>query len=332
MIRNQWYVILESKEVKAGKMTGVTRLGEKLVLWRDRQGKVVCMHDRCPHRGVALTAGKLLGEHLQCPFHGFEYDNSGACVCIPANGVAAPLPKAMRVPTYPTYEGNGFIYIWWGEPRESYPPTPWIEDIDESFRYATLRDLWKTHYSRAIENQLDVVHLPFVHHSTIGRGNNTVVEGPYFERNAEGEERNWLKIWPSNRQEDGTLPPSPRQMPRPEGAELLTFIFPNLWQNRLGDNLRIVIAFVPIDEENTMMYIREYQKIVKVTVFLQIFNLLGMLGNFVIERQDRRVVITQQPYRSSLDMSEKLIPGDGPVIAYRRKREELINRGRESAK
>ena len=54
MIRNQWYVVLESQEVKH-KPIGVTRMGEKLVFWRDAQGQVHCLRDRCAHRGAALS-------------------------------------------------------------------------------------------------------------------------------------------------------------------------------------------------------------------------------------------------------------------------------------
>ena len=64
MIRNQWYVVLESKEVRK-KPVGVTRMGEKLVFWRNEAGKVFCAVDRCPHRGVALSIGKLENNHLQ---------------------------------------------------------------------------------------------------------------------------------------------------------------------------------------------------------------------------------------------------------------------------
>jgi phenylpropionate dioxygenase-like ring-hydroxylating dioxygenase large terminal subunit len=70
MIRNQWYAVLESKEV-GRKPVGVTRMGEKLVFWRDGRGEIHCAVDRCPHRGVALSIGKLENDHLQCPFHGF---------------------------------------------------------------------------------------------------------------------------------------------------------------------------------------------------------------------------------------------------------------------
>ena len=61
MIRNQWYVVLESQEVKA-KPVGVTRMGEKLVFWRDGQGRVHCLFDKCCHRGAALSAGRCEGE------------------------------------------------------------------------------------------------------------------------------------------------------------------------------------------------------------------------------------------------------------------------------
>ena len=103
MIPNQWYAVLESREVKRGKPVGVTRLGEKMVFWRDRAGKVVAQSDLCPHRGVALSAGELKGDCIMCPFHGFEFDASGKCVVIPANGRNTPVPgRSMSKPTPPS--------------------------------------------------------------------------------------------------------------------------------------------------------------------------------------------------------------------------------------
>lgn len=321
MIRNQWYVVLESNEVKHGKTVGVTRMGEKLVFWRDQSGKVVCMRDVCPHRGVRLSAGKLLEHTLQCPFHGFRFDASGACTLIPANGGNAPVPKAFRVNTYPAHEERDFISIWWGEPRESLPPVYFFDSIPPEMSYSTLRDHWPTHYSRAIENQLDVVHLPFIHHNTIGRGNRAVVDGPIAEF---ADDSDLLNLWVYNRVDDGTPPRKASQLPAPQRAPFLQFHFPNLWQNWISQDTRIVIAFTPIDDENTLMYIRFYQNFMKLPILRQVVNWSGALANLLVERQDKRVVVTQTPKRSYLQMGEKLIQGDGPIIAYRRRREELI--------
>ena len=170
MIPNQWYAILDSNEVRSGKLVGVTRMGEKLVAWRDSKGQVTVMRDLCPHRGVALSAGELKGDCIMCPFHGFEYDTSGRCTLIPANGRGAPVPKAFQVQAYPTHEAHGFIFIWWGKPEGEVPPPRFFDDIDDTFSYGAIRDPWRTHYSRPIENQLDTPHVPFVHRTTIGPG------------------------------------------------------------------------------------------------------------------------------------------------------------------
>jgi phenylpropionate dioxygenase-like ring-hydroxylating dioxygenase large terminal subunit len=326
MIRNQWYIILESSEVKQDRLLGVTRMGEKLVLWRDQQGKLVCMKDQCPHRYVALSCGKLTGGQIQCPFHGFQFDSTGKCTLIPANGSQADIPKAFEVSTYPTYEDHGFIWIWWGEPQPYYPEVYYFPSIDQNWSYSTLRDHWATHYSRAIENQLDAVHVPFIHHNTIGRGNRTLVDGPLTCWEEESDNLNVLSLWVHNRVDDGTPPVRASQMPKPERHPSLQLCFPNLWQNWISDDLRVIIAFAPIDDENTMMYIRWYQNFIRLPVLRQLVNWLGAVSNLTIERQDKRVVVTQTPKRSDLHGGERLIPGDGPIIAYRRKRQALIEK------
>ena len=176
MIRNQWYVVLNSKQVK-NKPLGVKRLGEKLVFWRDQSGNIHTAYDRCPHRGVKLSLGEVQGEHLQCPFHGIEFDGTGQSVHIPADGRSSQPPANVRLRSYPTYEDHGFIWVWWGDapPKDLEPPS-FFDNIDDSFTYGSIIDPWKTHYSRVIENQLDVAHLPFVHYNTIGRGNRTLVD------------------------------------------------------------------------------------------------------------------------------------------------------------
>jgi phenylpropionate dioxygenase-like ring-hydroxylating dioxygenase large terminal subunit len=325
MIPNQWYAILESNEVKKGRPIGFTRMGEKMVAWRDSKGQLTVMSDLCPHRGAALSIGQLKGDCIQCPFHGFEYDMHGACKLVPANGRNAEPPKAMHVRTYPTREAHHIIYIWWGEPRtdENYPLLPWFANIGDDMAYSTIRSHWKNHYGRAIENQLDVVHLPFVHYNTIGSGNNTLVNGPTAKEIKIQEGSYRIDLWVDNLTDQGQRPLKPSEMPDPTRRPLIQFHFPNLWQNWLSDNFLVFLIFAPIDETNTMMYLRQYHK-VRFPLIRQIFEFLAGLGNLYILNQDKRVVVTQRPPRPDLGIGELLIPGDHPIVMYRKRRRALM--------
>jgi phenylpropionate dioxygenase-like ring-hydroxylating dioxygenase large terminal subunit len=323
MIPNQWYAILESNEIKKGKLISVTRMGEKMVAWRNNQGELAVMSDKCPHRGVALSTGKVMGVCIQCPFHGFEYDISGASSLVPAIGGNTEPPKALHAHSYPVREAHGFVYIWWGEPRGELPPVPWFESIGEAMVYTTLRDHWAAHYARAIENQLDVVHLPFIHYNTIGRGNKTLVNGPIAREESHWPGDHLINLWVYNELDHGQKPKKPSELPEPERRPFLQFRFGNLWQNWIADGIRIVLAFAPIDNENTLMYVRYYHT-VRFPVLRQLTGWVGSLANLIIERQDRRVVITQRPYRPDLDSGEILIQGDSPIILYRKIRRALI--------
>ncbi len=335
MIPNQWYVVLESKQVK-DKPVGVTRMGEKLVFWRDERGHVSCMRDRCVHRGVALSKGVVLqgrtecpeGElshaRLQCPFHGFEYDTSGHVTRIPANGKQAEVSERFHVLSYPTYEAHDLIWIWWGtQPPDPLDPPRFFDDLDDEFYSATVYDPWDTHYSRVIENQLDVVHLPFVHHNTIGRGCKTLVNGP----GVQWVDDDMFYVFVYNQMDDGrTVPKRPREVPvpAPDRDYRLEFIFPNLWENRIDEKVRVIAAFVPVDDEHTLLYLRFFQKFLPVPLLGDLVARLAMPFNRVVAHQDRRVVQTQVPKRSALRGDEQLIQGDRPILEYRRRRAELI--------
>jgi phenylpropionate dioxygenase-like ring-hydroxylating dioxygenase large terminal subunit len=320
MIRNQWYVVLESNEVGRNPV-GVTRLGEKIVFRRDPKGTVHAAVDRCPHRGAALSLGKIKDGHLQCPFHGFEFDPTGKCVLIPANGRHGVVPNAMRLNAYPTHEAHGLIWIWWGSqiPEDLLAPQ-FFDNLDDSFFYGSAHDPWEAHYSRAIENQLDVVHLPFIHARTIGRGNRTLVDGPVVEWKGD----KMLYTYVFNRVDDGTPPRKSSELsPKDARSVHLEFIFPNLWQNYISENVRIFIAFVPVDEEHTLLYIRFYQNFMRLPLLGKLVARLSMPSNIYIAHEDRRVVVTQQPKVSGMKTGEILIPGDLPIIEYRKKRATL---------
>lgn len=323
MILNQWYGILDSRELKKGKPIGVTRLSKKMVLWRNDEGSISCIADRCCHRGASLSHGKIVQGEAECPFHGFRYDSSGKVTVIPANGISEEVPDRYRVESYMAKEAYGFIWLWNGEKSESVPEIPFFEELKQGFNYSGFSETWNVHYSRAVENQLDVVHLPFVHSSTIGRGNRTLVNGPVVRW-----EGNLMTFYVKNAVDDGRAKAQkPDEIKEYEKLFSLQFQMPNLWQNRISDRMRIVAMFAPIDDENTHIYIRTYQKLTRIPVLRSLVAAVNNASNRVILHQDRRVVLTQIPKCSELRMDEKLIPGDLPIIEYRKRREALKNPG-----
>ena len=81
-----------------------------------------------------------------------------------------------------------------------------------------------------------------------------------------------------------------------------------------------------MDEENSILYLRFYQRFLTAPLLGKLVARLAMPFNVLIAHQDRRVVVTHQPMPSALKMGEKLIQGDLPIIEYRKKRQELIDR------
>ncbi|MDC7242900.1 MAG: aromatic ring-hydroxylating dioxygenase subunit alpha, partial [Sphaerochaetaceae bacterium] len=259
MIRNQWYAILDSKEIPKKGIIGTKRFGEKLALWRDGD-EIACIFDRCCHRGASISKGKIVNGHAQCPFHGFEYDKNGKVTLIPANGKKKEVPDRYKVNAYIAKEKYGFIWIFWGDKKENLPNIPFFEDLKSGFYYSQIKDHWPVHYTRCIENQMDVVHIPFVHHNTIGRGKKTVVYGPKIKW--EGNKLTWFV---KNLVDDGKVEAKgPNEMGDEEDLFSLQIIMPNIWHNIIAKKVRVFAAFAPIDEENTLIYLRFYQAFIPI--------------------------------------------------------------------
>lgn len=322
MIKNQWYIVLASKELKINKPVGVTRFSEKLVFWRDELNNISCIFDKCCHRGASLALGKVKNNHIECPFHGFVYDSFGKVTVIPADGKDKEVPSNFKVNCYRAKEAYGFIWVWYGEAKDKLPEIKFFEELKEGFSYGEFSEHWPVHYTRAIENQLDVVHLPFVHSTTIGKGNKTIVNGPVVKW-----KEDLMTFYVKNEEDYGQKPQKPDEIEQYEKLFSLQLQMPNLWQNRISNKVRIVAAFAPIDEENTKIYLRFYQSFMKIPILKQIVNSSSNILNKIILHQDRRVVITQLPKKSELEMEENLVQGDLPIVEFRRKREALKKSG-----
>ena len=322
LIENQWYPVLESREV-GRKPAAFERLGQTLVFWRTADGMPHAHHDRCPHLGASLSRGKVSQDRLVCPFHGFEYDASGQCRHIPAHGRQGKIPKGMEVAGFPVREAHGLIWLWLGKARETYPPLPYFSELEIGWRYGTVTANWPVHYTRAIENQLDVAHLPFVHRTTIGAGGRSFVDGPYVEADALG-----IKVWVTNSRDEGQQHRSQEELATAASLKepALHFLFPGVWLLNISPHMKNFVAFVPVNERETRYYVRVYHRINN-PAWAKVYEFFIGLSNRFILDQDRRVVVTQTPLDSSQALDDRHIGADRAIIQFRRLHAKLSDGG-----
>ncbi|MBK7532306.1 Rieske (2Fe-2S) protein [Piscinibacter sp.] len=107
----EWHPVAPSHHLRAGDniVAGFAK-GEELALWRSKDGGVQAWENRCPHRGLRLTMGRVLNGNLSCAYHGWEYAPDGRCAAIPANP-SLPLPKNVRVRAFAVEERSGMVWV-----------------------------------------------------------------------------------------------------------------------------------------------------------------------------------------------------------------------------
>jgi phenylpropionate dioxygenase-like ring-hydroxylating dioxygenase large terminal subunit len=165
VLLNDWHPIARSSDVPEASIQPAKLLGEDLVIWR-MNGEARVWQDLCVHRGTKLSLGHLEGGLLECAYHGWTYDGNGNCVRIPAHPEQKPPPKA-RVKTFHCRESYGLIWACLGDPRRDVPE--FEEWADASFRKVACGPYrYRASGTRAVENFLDVAHLPFVHEGILG--------------------------------------------------------------------------------------------------------------------------------------------------------------------
>ena len=165
-LRNYWYVAALDDEVRERPL-GRTILGEPVVLFRAANGTLHAFEDRCAHRRLPLSMGKVIGDALQCHYHGLRFDGSGKCVRVPGQ---EHIPQNARVRTYPVVERHRWIWIWMGDPALADPAQicdfHWLQDPDWGAKPSYLHV--EANWQLVVDNLLDLTHLAFVHETTIG--------------------------------------------------------------------------------------------------------------------------------------------------------------------
>src|SRR5688572_31205012 len=104
-------------------------LGQDFVLFRDKAGKAACLSNICTHRGGSLGDGKVKGDCVECPYHGWQFNGDGQCVRVPSLDHDTKVPSRARIDAYPVQEKYGLVFAFLGDAAEAERPP--IMDIPE---------------------------------------------------------------------------------------------------------------------------------------------------------------------------------------------------------
>ena len=181
-LKNCWYVAARSQDISQT-LSARMLLAEKLVLYRQQDGNVVALEDACPHRKLPLSKGRLVGDILECGYHGMQFEGSGNCVSVPTQD---RIPPNAGVRAYPVAEKWGFVWVWMGD----------IEQVDKS-KIVEIANYdnqgWgltaggmleiDCHYLWVTDNLLDPSHVAWVHRTSFAAPgtNDTPLEVQSFD-------------------------------------------------------------------------------------------------------------------------------------------------------
>jgi phenylpropionate dioxygenase-like ring-hydroxylating dioxygenase large terminal subunit len=162
-----WYSVERSHQLAVGEVKPVQAFDRELVLYRTRSGKAVLQDAFCPHLGAHLGhEGRVVGESVRCPFHGWQFGTDGKCELIP---YCDEIPERARIRTWHTEEKNGEVYMWFHPentpPQWDLPGLPELGDPNWTEPRYT-EHLVPAHVQDICENSCDPVHFRYVHRQT----------------------------------------------------------------------------------------------------------------------------------------------------------------------
>ena len=167
LLKNYWYVAAWSEDVGRTPL-GRVLLNEYVMLFRGLDGAPVALENRCAHRNLPLSEGRLIGDEVECGYHGLVFGRDGVCTHVPGQET---VPGWARVKSYPVVERDRWVFVWMGDPDAADPtlvPGYHAHIADPDWYAVTGQARVKGGYRLVLDNLLDLSHLSYVHSSTTG--------------------------------------------------------------------------------------------------------------------------------------------------------------------
>ncbi|MXO60099.1 Rieske 2Fe-2S domain-containing protein [Altererythrobacter salegens] len=296
---NVWTIVGAADDLKAGKMLPLTVAGERVVLFRNPDGTPAALLDRCPHRGVQLSLGKLCNGMVECPFHGWRFDGSGANRGVPWNPDAKT--EVLGATALPVREVVGLLWLFTGHEADGEPqPSPTLTAAGT--RTILQSERWQTHWTRVMENMLDMPHLPFVHGGSIGRA--------LRDKTGERMDVQWTPT------ETGALVEnvSPDRTGKTGSLE---YRYPNAMELNVSSSDK-VFRFISVGVPETATTTRIIFITVRSFNRSRLFDPLFRWGNRRIAREDQAILESSDPFEIPPPGQEKSVRTDAPTLAFRK--------------
>ena len=296
---NVWTIVGLARELKRDRPLAMRVAGERIVLFRDGSGKACALLDKCPHRGVALSLGRVENGIIECPFHGWRFDGEGRNCRVPWNPDAKR--ETLGAIALPCREAGGLLWLHTGFAPAEEPKlseillTPGITLCAQSVT-------WRAHWTRVMENMLDTPHLPFVHRRTIGR--DMAKETGDSRMDMKWEER------PFGGRITGAIDGVPNQ-----GS--LEYRIPNVMELFIdppGKVFRLMVACIPEDESTTRLWLLTIRNFARSPLLDPAFRWM----NRRIAREDQAIVESSLPAEIPPPSEELSVRTDAPTLAFRR--------------
>lgn len=326
MLKNFWYACEFSAAV-TNKPKQVLILNQRFVLYRNSRGKVIALQDICPHRGAALSAGKVKNNCIACPYHGWKFQEDGSCVEIPANPSGASIPKKARVASYPVQEKYGFIWMFYGDlPEAERPPIPPLPEFDDP----TKRPIYfeykvKANYTRTVENDMDLSHVYLIHKNTFG--NQFQPEQIMKDYALTFDKWSGRVVVDISNFKNAT--PTFKYLFKPLRSNLkigLGYYMPNITRvdvESSSGKLTTLTIHLPIDDQTTMTKRIQFRNFLK----FPLADYLFQLAAYQVVNEDKRVVETQLGGVPDNLSDEVHVACDSLSIAYRQLRQKCLAMG-----
>lgn len=318
MLKNKWYLICPSDELK-NTILKKRIFGEDIILFRNQDGDIAALEDRCCHRNVNLSLGYLSDDRIVCGYHGWEYDKNGSCVKIPSQLPGDKIPPTAKIKSYPVKDFNKWVWVFLGDEEKSLQINPTdIPEMNEwPFTYKAYT--FKADLESTAESLIDPYHIAYVHRNSIRSFMGQIKESPadfnlkvlddgiegFYRRANVGTKAE--KVYFGDNENIGTR---------------IRFYYPNISRLEIRFKERILLIL-----EHIMQVDDEYVEMKQITLWKNIFPKFPMFAKYFMAKKSAKIVAEDIDFLSSNleilkkrrnNIHEVSVKGDEVSLAFRK--------------